>query len=576
MSFSITPNEILLQIASYLPTHSLSNLLQTSPRLATLLTPILYFPELTLDSKSNPRSLIKWYAPHPKPRCITLLHLWSSKSLLYYLRTLPPSIIEHVDSDGRTLLHHAIEQRNTTVVEILLEKGPDVNREDKLKRSYLSLAIITLNTGIAQLLISSGAEIENSHYMGFPLSCLSVSYNNLPLAQCVISGLQKQKQARGETLFTPLPNPNSDHHILHHALYPNNNPTISYLLSLFAPTSTISSDGTTPLHLSIRSGNSTTTNHLLSSLPPTAILAKTHDSETPLHFLSHSHSTHLTALTIHRLISQTLSLGGSISPRRKFDLSTPLHISGRYGNPIATQLLLENGANPFGRNSQGLTPLLAALELNTRFPIEILQRFQDRRRTVDVLIDAMAMGCCGDGYAYLSRGDSLILRLNRGTALHFAARAGDLESVKQLIEKGADVLAGDAVGRMPLECALGVKDSREVLVVQVQDWLGVGVGKDVVRGVEMDTGIGKGKGKTRKQGEEGEESEVAEALCLGLAKAMWERGYDFSRELKAIKRYKAPETTWLELAALVGMETLERLIREAMSSKEVEDGNSKY
>lgn len=170
----------------------------------------------------------------------------------------------------------------------------------------------------------------------------------------------------------------------------------------------------------------------------------------------------------------------------------------------------------------------------------------------------MADSFSGDGDAFASRGDSVVLGINRGTAMHFAARAGDLVSLRGLVERGADVVAGDAVGRVPLECALGVSDAREVVLVEVQDWMGVR--KDVGRGGDI------GKGKMSEEGREGEEGEQ---LCLVLAKAMQKRGYDFETELKAVKRYKAPETTWLELAALVGMEKLEGFIRESIKGNEV-------
>ncbi|KAK0123800.1 hypothetical protein ONS95_008801 [Cadophora gregata] len=210
------------------------------------------------------------------------MHIWSSNTLLSYLRTLPLSTIERVDSDGRTLLQHAIDQKNNAVVDILLEKQPDINREDKLGRSYLSHAIRTLNVTAAQKLIDFGAEIENSCYMDLPLSCLSA------------------------------PNPRNT--FFHHAIYAGNDSTISFLLSLGAPVSTVDAKNNTPLMLAIQSGSDAITNLLLDSLPSSAsalaILAKNTDSETPLHFLS-DRTPHLSPSTIQRLVSLTLSFGGS-------------------------------------------------------------------------------------------------------------------------------------------------------------------------------------------------------------------------------------------------------------------------
>ncbi|PVH77146.1 ankyrin [Cadophora sp. DSE1049] len=539
MSLPTLPNELLLQIASLLPTPSLSTLLQTNTHLATLLTPLLYHPELTLHPKSNPKAAINWAAHRLPPRCLTLMHLWSSKTLLAYLRTLPLSTIERVDSDGRTLLHHAIDQNNTKVVEILMEKDMDVNREDKLERSYLSYAIRTLNVTVSQKLIETGAEIENSRYEDIPLACFAVSYGNFPLAQCVISGLQSQKEKSGETLFSPQSKSNPSHNILHYAVFANNESTISLLLSLGAPTSTLDHKGHTPLMLAIQSGSDSITNLLLDSIPACGILAKNKDSETALHFLSH-HTPYLSASTIQRLLDLTLSSGGNISHPRLSDHSTPLHLSATHSSPLTTQLLLSAGANYLAADNQGLTPLLSAIETNT--PASHGQHLQNRVLTINLLITSMSRA----GDTFLSRGDSLNLRICQGTALHFAARSGNLRVVKDLIEVGADVLAGDAAGRTALECALPVCNSRMPLKIQI----------------EREGRIGE-RGRGREKGREG-----CEETCLVLARAMWERGFGFGEGLRGIKGYKARETTWLELVGLVEMERLGAFIRGCIDEKE--------
>lgn len=454
-------------------------------------------------------------------------------------------MIEHADSEGRTLLHHAIEQKNTTVVEILLGKGCDVNREDKLERSYLSYAIRTLNVAIAQRLIDAGAEIENSQYMGIPLCCLAVSYNNFPLAQCVISGLQKQKEKRGEPLFSTDANPESNptNYILHRALYPSNEQTILLLLSLGAPTSTLDNNGDTPLTLAVRSGSDTVTNLLLDSLPPPAldIIAKNSNSESPLHFLSHRRHnlkspTRLSPPTIHRLLYLTLQAGGptSISPARFIDKATPLHLSAARGDPLTVQILLSHGANTLAADIHGLTPLLAALEANTC--VEHGQQIQDRQCTIEVIVNSMAKR----GDTFLSRGDSLNLRICQGTALHFAARLGSKNVVQRLLEAGVDVLVGDATGRTALECALPLCNSRLPLRNQDQKQAGKGV------------------------------EEECEEVCLILAHAMCKRGFEFSKKLPAIKGYKSAETTWLDLAALVEMDGLRTFFRECVCGSEGE------
>ena len=70
--------------------------------------------------------------------------------------------VKKTDSFGNTLLYHAIEQENITLIELLIQLGCDINHVSRHdKDSVLHYAYFQKNREIISLLIENGANIEH-------------------------------------------------------------------------------------------------------------------------------------------------------------------------------------------------------------------------------------------------------------------------------------------------------------------------------------------------------------------------------------------------------------------------------
>lgn len=113
------------------------------------------------------------------------------------------------------------------------------------------------------------------------------------------------------------------------------------------------------------------------------------------------------------------------------------------GDPSAIRAAITNGANVNARNPQGLTPLLLVFH-GAKTPLT-----ESQHQSVAILLDNGA----GNGAA----------DPEGRTALICAARLGDLESIRQLVEDGAYVKARDSFHKTALFYAVEMK-RRDIVV----------------------------------------------------------------------------------------------------------------
>lgn len=126
--------------------------------------------------------------------------------------------------------------------------------------------------------------------------------------------------------------------------------------------------------------------------------------------------------------------------------ATALLRAAKGADLAAMAMLLDAGANPELPNRSGITPLMAAAGLgsspiDTRGDFNALTADSKAREAIELMLAA---------------GADINRTSDSGqTALHGAASWGLNETVRYLVENGADMLTRDKLGRTPLEIALG-------------------------------------------------------------------------------------------------------------------------
>lgn len=144
--------------------------------------------------------------------------------------------------------------------------------------------------------------------------------------------------------------------------------------------------------------------------------------------------------------------------------TTPLMMAAAAGKPEAIKLLLDAGADPNARDlTNDQTPVMFAAALNRSQAIRLLA---GRGADVD-LLSAVSEAKANKSSHDEQRAKS-IATVGGNAALHFAAREGQLEAVKALLEAGAEVnqISRASDGMTPLVQAIinGRFDVAEVLL----------------------------------------------------------------------------------------------------------------
>ena len=144
--------------------------------------------------------------------------------------------------------------------------------------------------------------------------------------------------------------------------------------------------------------------------------------------------------------------------------TTPLMMAAAAGKPEAIKLLLDAGADPNARDlTNDQTPVMFAAALNRGEAIRLLA---GRGADVDVLSAVSEAGANQSSHA--AERAKNVASVGGNAALNFAAREGQFEAVKALLEAGAEVnqISGASDGMTPLVQAIinGRLDVAEVLL----------------------------------------------------------------------------------------------------------------
>lgn len=147
---------------------------------------------------------------------------------------------------------------------------------------------------------------------------------------------------------------------------------------------------------------------------------------------------------------------------KNIDGDTPLHLAMYGGYKENIQLLLEHGADMYIRNENGISPLDSASCTNVVCMYTLIQYGVDferrdggrktpflnavKHRNYKVVQLLMTVGA-----------DTSVRDMDHNTAMHFAAKDGDVEFLRDLIRSGNNITEKNFYGDTPLQLAIAAE-----------------------------------------------------------------------------------------------------------------------
>ncbi|MHB1000839.1 MAG: ankyrin repeat domain-containing protein [Armatimonadota bacterium] len=159
-----------------------------------------------------------------------------------------------------------------------------------------------------------------------------------------------------------------------------------------------------------------------------------------------------------KLLKLLIENGADINVKG-IDDETPLHMAARTNQNDAARLLIDNGADTNALDSKHQTPLLLVLSNNNETLAEILiEKGADVKASDEdgktALLLASGKGNPGIISLLISKGGDINAKDNNGyTPLLVSIKNGNIDIVELLIEKGADVKVKNKDGNTPLHYA---------------------------------------------------------------------------------------------------------------------------
>ena len=263
--------------------------------------------------------------------------------------------MKDMKTGGLTPLLYAVRENCIDCVKALLDAGADINKPDPDNVSPLILALLNLRYDIAMLLIERGADINQWDF-----------YGRTPLYAAVDTHLVPGRSNRGDL-------PTLDEHdamdVARLLLEKGANPDLS--LKLYPPAREIVYDrandfnimntGATPIQQAAYMGDIEMMKLLLEygadwkqpnvfGVTPMIALTSRSTNENTRGYLK-------TELDVMKALDVLMAAGADINQKGGVRGETPLHTSARMNWQTVVKFLVENGADLYAEDNNGLIPL---------------------------------------------------------------------------------------------------------------------------------------------------------------------------------------------------------------------------
>ncbi|KAJ3498956.1 hypothetical protein NLG97_g718 [Lecanicillium saksenae] len=295
-------------------------------------------------------------------------------------------------TDYTTSFHQAVSAGDVSLVKKLLGCGAELNRKDFRGASPLREAVMQKNQTIASMLLESGADIESKCILGMTPLAFAAKSNDIAMTKLLIS-----HGANVNATETKNECP-----VLVAVAWRGHVEIITLLLQYGCDVSCRTSGGSTALHLATIEG--------------------------------------------HEEVMKVLVQSGAQIDVKDSDGNTSLYLATENtSDASAAQVLLELGANTELKSNTGFTPLMNATLQNRPSQIKALLKYGAKVNTSDdigrlPIMAAVTAGSEACIQLLIDHGARLDLLDKRGySVLHYAFESGDMEIIKNLLAKAADI-----------------------------------------------------------------------------------------------------------------------------------------
>lgn len=268
--------------------------------------------------------------------------------------------IKQPATGARSPLHVAAGfTANPAVIQLLLNRGADIEAKGPFDTTPLHWAAANPNPAIARVLLDHGAdtEVRRRDTGETPLHRAALEGNSAVIGELLDYGADIEAQTDQE--WTPL----------HVATLSENPAAIRALLDHGADIEARDNSGTTSLLWAAVSENSTVIRVLLNYGADVEAPGSFGDLTfgTPLHWAARSNGNP-------EVIELLLDYGANVDEQGAFIDGTPLHWAANDNeNPAVIRLLLDHGADTEARDALGRTPLDMATRANNVAAIQVLR-----------------------------------------------------------------------------------------------------------------------------------------------------------------------------------------------------------
>ncbi|CAG9861443.1 unnamed protein product [Phyllotreta striolata] len=321
------------------------------------------------------------------------------------------NIVNMLDRQHRTALMLAVSGNNLECVHTLLRCDADPNIVDTDDHSCLFRAVVSGQDGVVQLLLSNNAKVQTTDVNGKTVLHLAAACGQFNCMQMILKYMtEDQVRAKDKQQCSAL----------HWACYHGYANCVEYLLE----------------------------QKIFKELEQ--------NSFSPIHCATFSGSDKCLELLVNYFGKEIVNISDCRQRR-------PLHIAALHGHTECAKYLLEQGAEVQVFDEEGRTPLIAAAQYGQTQIVDILLTCNIDRTTCDKFGNTALHWACLKKHnqtALLiledSQGDTIINVANKDkkTPLHICARNGLVDVTRELLKKGASVVAVDNEGLTPaLSCA---------------------------------------------------------------------------------------------------------------------------